>query len=55
MTGDLWNGLRGPARARLTQRNYELIPLAERLATTGVEVAELFAQVFRDCVPIAQM
>ena len=43
MTGDLWNGLRGPARARLTQRNYELIPLAERLATTGVEVAELFA------------
>lgn len=43
MTDDLWKGLRGPARAHLTQREYQLIPLSERLATTGVEVAELLS------------
>ena len=43
MTDDLWKGLRGPARARLTQRDYQLYSLADRLATTGVEVAELLA------------
>ena len=43
MTDNLWKGLRGSARALLTQRNYQLIPLRERLATTGVEVAELLS------------
>ena len=43
MTDDLWKGLCGPARARLTQRNYQLFSLADRLATTGVDVAELLS------------
>ena len=43
MTDELWNGLRDSARARLTARNYQQSSLAERLATTGVEAAELLA------------
>jgi len=43
MMDDLWKGLRKSARANLTQRNYQQTSLAERLATTGVEVAELIS------------
>ncbi|MEI8233711.1 MAG: hypothetical protein WCH57_03390 [Verrucomicrobiota bacterium] len=43
MMDDQWQGLRKSARERLTQRNYQLVPLAERLATCGVEAAELLA------------
>jgi len=43
MTDKLWNGLRDSARALLSQRNYQLTSLAQRLATTGVEVGELIA------------
>ena len=43
MTDELWKGLRDSARSRLTQRNYHQQSLAERLATSGVEVAELIA------------
>lgn len=43
MTDDLWNGLSGSAKPRLTQRDYQLVPLAQRLATSGVEVAELLS------------
>ena len=41
MSDKLWTGLRPQARERLTQRNYQVVSLAERLATTGVEAAEL--------------
>lgn len=37
----LWQGLRGSAQAKLTQRNYQQKTLAERLATSGVEAGEL--------------
>jgi dTDP-4-dehydrorhamnose 3,5-epimerase-like enzyme len=40
---NLWNGLSDSARARLTQRNYQVTSLAERLGSSGVEVAELLA------------
>jgi len=43
MTDDLWKGLRGPAQARLTQRNYQQTSLDQRLATVGVEASELIA------------
>ena len=39
----LWKGIRAEARASLLQRDYGQLPLGERLATTGVEAAELFA------------
>ena len=38
---DLWQGLKGDARAALTQRDYSASALPERLATSGVEVGEL--------------
>ena len=40
---NLWNGLRDSARARLTQRNYQVTSLATRMGTSGVEVSELLA------------
>ena len=40
---DRWTGLKPEAHAALGQRNYAAAPLAERLATTGVEVGELIA------------
>lgn len=40
---DLWKGLRAETRDLLTQRNYQLKTLAERLGTTGVEASELFS------------
>jgi len=40
---DLWKGVRPSAQAKLTPRNYQLNALAQRLATTGVEAAELLA------------
>ena len=41
MTTPAWQGLRESARAELKQRDYRQTSLAERLATTGVEVGEL--------------
>lgn len=43
MTDKLWNGLRDSARDRLSQRDYQVTSLADRLATTGVEVGELIS------------
>ena len=40
---DLWNGLNKAASARLSQRDYQVKSVAERLATSGVEVRELLA------------
>lgn len=40
---DLWKGLNQAASARLSQRNYHVKSLAERIATSGVEVRELIA------------
>jgi dTDP-4-dehydrorhamnose 3,5-epimerase-like enzyme len=40
---DSWKGLKTAAYAQLTQRDYGTIPLAERLAGSGVEVRELLA------------
>ena len=40
---DLWQGLKGDARAALTQRDYSASALPERLATSGVEVGELIS------------
>ena len=40
---DLWKGLKDAACARLSQRDYQAPPVAERLATSGVEVRELLA------------
>src|SRR5437660_1157179 len=38
---DLWKGLRAEARAQLAQRDYGARSLAERVASCGVETAEL--------------
>lgn len=38
---NLWNGLRGDARAQLETRSYARAPLAERLGTSGVEAREI--------------
>ena len=38
-----WTGLRNSARLRLTQRNYQQASLAQRLGSTGLDVAELIA------------
>ena len=40
---DSWKCLKSEARALLTQRDYTATSLAERLATSGVEVGELIA------------
>ena len=40
---DLWKGLNEAARAQLSQRDYQTTTLPARLATNGVEVAELLA------------
>src|SRR6478735_7965445 len=40
---DLWHGLKPDARAQLAQRDYTQKSLAERLATSGVEVGEAIA------------
>jgi dTDP-4-dehydrorhamnose 3,5-epimerase-like enzyme len=40
---DLWKGITPAARGQLTQRDYRVGSLAERLATTGVEAGELIA------------
>jgi dTDP-4-dehydrorhamnose 3,5-epimerase-like enzyme len=40
---DLWKALKPGARDQLAQRDYAQRPLAERLATSGVEAGELIA------------
>jgi dTDP-4-dehydrorhamnose 3,5-epimerase-like enzyme len=41
---DLWHALKPEARAQLTQRDYSQKSLAERLATTGIEVSDAISK-----------